>query len=376
MMGMMTCDADTFLVYWLLPNRPDKHATRALEEATTQQSTEFAVQRAAELTVYLNQLAQHPICRTSETLRFFLSLQDDLGNAWPECSNNAFTRLASAGVGAAVKASEQASSTLRNPNDEGPDSTEDSAEVLALYAAESVRMGAVLQAVPKLEGAVTLLREHSEQTGAVGMEVGRLAKEQTDPTPEVELLASGLLRAGRRSKRLALELSAALHTYSHQYKLCRYERLAFGDRRAAMARRQKERSRMASAPYYPQSYGGGMDAAAECEEIGRRLQSEVHRVAWQRQTEWKSSVKVIASAMKEATTERVAIWQGVLDSFEQTFPEYKGVVMMEPPRKSHVQYPQQYRQPPVPQHVMQNPSMPQSPPHMQRQPVPPQQSMT
>jgi hypothetical protein len=312
---------------------PDKHAARAIEEASAQQSTEFAVQRAAELSVYLNQLAQHAYVRQASVLRFFLSLQDDLGAAWPEVSSNALTRLASVSVGAAVKASEHAA----NLSTEAPDAAEDSAELLALYAAESVRMGAVLQAVPKLEGAVTLLREHAEQTGAVGMEVGRLG------TGELELLANGLLRAGRRSKRLALELSAALNTFVHHYKLCRYERMAFSDRRAAIARRQKERSRAdhrATALYHPnQSYGqqnmGRMerdavvsdtvatDAGYECEEIGRRLQTEVHRIAVQRKTEWKQALKVMASAMKEATSERVAIWQGVLESFDQTFPGYQ-----------------------------------------------------
>lgn len=323
--------------------------------------------------MYLNQLAQHPIANQSPTLRFFLSLQDDLGAAWPEVSSNALTRLASVSVGAAVKTAEHASH-LRASDESGPDAAEDSAEVLALYAAESVRMGAVLQAVPKLEGAVTLLREHSEQTGAVGMEVGRLAKENAqEPAPDMELLASGLLRAGRRSKRLALELSAALNAFSHQYKLCRYERMAFGDRRAAMARRVKERGRadQRAASLYKQQHHYGYnpqmgryerdavmsdtvasDAVVECEEIGRRLQSEVQRIAWQRQTEWKSSVKVIASAMKEATSERVAIWQGVLESFEQTFPEYKRPEVPPPQQQQHPQ--------PLPQSV-----------HV---PVPPQQA--
>ena len=315
----------------------------------------------------------HPICNKSPTLRFFLSLQDDLGAAWPEVSSNALTRLASASVGAAVKTAEHASH-LRN--DEGPDTTEDSAEVLALYAAESARMGAVLQAVPKMEGAVTLLREHAEQTGAVGMEVGRLAKEQaSDPSPEVELLASGLLRAGRRSKRLSLELSAALNTFSHQHKLCRYERLAFGDRRAAVARRQKERGNpqhMYQQQQYQQQYGQcnqqmdpmSNDAFAECEEIGRRLQSEVQRITWQRQTEWKSSVKVIASAMKEAATERVAIWQGVLDSFHQTFPEYR---QAEPQQNM-----QQSQQIPQQQQNMQSQPIPQQQPQQHQQQIPPQ----
>ena len=355
--------------FHLLKHRPDKHATRAIEEASAHQSTDFAVQRAAELQVYLNQLVQHPIVCKSPVLRLFLSLQDDLGTAWPEVSSNALTRLANAGVGAAVKASEATSSTKMPWQKDGivggggggmpDDSGEDNAELLALYSAESVRMGAVLQAVPKLEGAITLLREHSEQTGAVGMEVGRLAKEVEATDRELgqpmEIVANGMLRTGRRSKRLALELSAALHTFSQQYKLCRYERMAFSDRKAALARRVKERGRadqraghlwQQQQAYGAQQYNyqqGGVpypqqdlermqreaalsdtyatDAVQECEEIGQRLKSEVNRIAWQRKTEWNQSVKIIASAMKEASTERVAIWESVRESFFQTFPE-------------------------------------------------------
>ena len=66
----------------ILPPRPDKHATRALEEASTQQSAEFAVQRARELKQYLNALAQHPVAGQSQVLRLFLGLQDDIDNRY------------------------------------------------------------------------------------------------------------------------------------------------------------------------------------------------------------------------------------------------------------------------------------------------------
>jgi len=108
-------------------------------------------------------------------------------------------------------------------------------------------MGAVMAAVPKLEGAVTLLREQVEQTGAVGMELSRLAKEVEVTDQEfgqpIEIVSSGMLLAGRRSKRMALELSAAMHTFSVQYKLCKYEKAVFGDRRVALVRRHKERGK-------------------------------------------------------------------------------------------------------------------------------------
>lgn len=309
---------------------PDKHATRAIEEASAHQSAEFAVQRAAELQYYLNQMIQHPYASTSIVLRLFLSLQDDLGIAWPEVSTNALTRITNASVGAAVKVSEKTTAL----NDTG--GGEDNAELLALQNAESIRMGAVLQAVPKLEGAVTLLREQAELMLAVGMEFSRVAKEVAEAQP-MEVCSSGLLRSGRRSKRMVMELSAAMQSYSHHYKLCRYERMAFSDRRAAIARRYKERHRadqrasqlMLQQQQHRMAASNAVmmddmaiDAGQECEEVGQRLKSEVHRIAQTRRGEWSASVKIVASAMKEALSERVAIWETVQENFLQAFPEY------------------------------------------------------
>lgn len=165
----------------LIRSSPEKHASRAIEEVGAHQSAEFAMQRAVELQNYLNLLIHHPIAQQSVVLRLFLVYQNDLGLEWPEVSNNALTRLANASVGAAVKVSESTAATKLPWQDHGngmmDDFGEDNAELMALQNAESIRMGAVLQAVPKLEGAVTLLREQAEQTGSVGMEVGRVAKE-------------------------------------------------------------------------------------------------------------------------------------------------------------------------------------------------------
>lgn len=285
-----------------------------------------------------------------------------MGTAWPEVSSNALTRLANVGKGAAVSLSESTSATKFPWQDTmGMDEfSEDNAELLALQSSEAVRMGAVTQAVPKMEGAVTLLREEAEQTGAVGMEISRLAKEVVDDRElgePFEIVSNGMLRAGRRSKRLALELSAAMHTFSQQYKLCRYEKQAFSDRKMAIVRRSKERGKAdqraaqlivqqrsmyqqpyAMSPHQPPYPGGeldrmerdaavsdeiAVDAVKECEEIGERLKSEVNRIAWQRRTEWHASVKVVASAMKEATSERLSIWQSVHEQYMQAFPDMK-----------------------------------------------------
>jgi hypothetical protein len=318
--------------------RPDKHATRAIEEASAQQSPEFAIQRANELQVYLQQLVQHPMASQSGTLRFFLSLQDELGTAWPEVSSNAITRLANAGVEAAVKTAEQ-----WTPETD----SEDNAELLALYSMESIRMGAVLQAVPKLEGALSLVQEHSELCGTAGMEMGRWLKPSDGSSEGMEIVAGALLRSGRRSKRLSLELSAACASYSQQYKLCRNERLAFSDRRAALQRRSKERKSMMSG--YAGAYG--YPAGQEADEIGRRLLSEVSRIAVDRRRDWSASLKIIAASFKEAAAERAAIWEATLTQFDQHYPGYVESYAQQPQyaqqQQTQQQQPlqQQYAQP-------------------------------
>jgi hypothetical protein len=322
-----------------------------LEEASAQQSVEFAKQRATELEIYLNQLVKHPIAGKSSVLRLFLALQDDLGTAWPEVSSNAFTRLAAASTGAAVKVAENTSGSKGLPWDSGSnDATmEDNAEILALASSEGLRMGAVTQAVPKLEGAVTLIKEHGEIAGAAGMELSRLCKEVEASDRELslpfEMLSNGLLRFGRRTKRLSIEMSAALQPFVLQFKMCRNEKMAFADRRQALARRHKERGKadvraqqLMIHQRSLQAHGQlghldrmerdaslydevAVDAVRECEQIGETLKREVNRVAFERRMEWSKSIKVICSAMKEACTERAAIWESTKESFLQTFPD-------------------------------------------------------
>lgn len=316
--------------------RPDKHATRAIEEASTLQSAEFAIQRAQELSQYLNELAQHPQCSSSTTLRLFLALQDDMGTAWPEVSSNTFTRLSALGGGAA-------SSVLPNLPANKQHELEDNAELLALHSSEELRMGAVTQAVPKLEGCITLIREHADASGAVGMELSKLCQQVEMSESEIPLstLSGGLLRACRREKRLAVELSAAMQTYIHQYKVCRYEKMAFSDRRQALARCHKERvkadERAQKLLFGVPTHGGddrlareavvsdelAVHAVRDAHEIGQTLKSEVNRVAFERRTEWSKSMKVVASAMKEASAERAAIWESTRESFLQAFPDSK-----------------------------------------------------
>eukprot|EP01083_Nonionella_stella_P120674 361799_1 len=108
---------------------------------------------------------------------------------------------------------------------------EDNSELLALASSEGLRIGSVLQAVPKIEGAVAVVGELGERMSVEGLEVQKLvnnvlAHEREYSVP-FEILSSGLLRNGRRTSRLAIELGAAAQVFTLQCKLCRYERMAF-----------------------------------------------------------------------------------------------------------------------------------------------------
>jgi hypothetical protein len=321
----------------IITPRPEKHATRALEEASTQQSAEFAVQRSKELEHYLNQLARHPVVGQSQVFRLFLGLQDDIGTAWPEVSTNALTRLQAVGAGVTMRVAESTNLTAASaPTHEW----EEDAELLGLCSSENLRLGAVSQAVPKLEGTVIVLREQGDAAGILGMELSKASKTLDLEYKFYDILSSGLLRHGRRTKRLALEMSAAMESFLQQYKIVRYEKMAMQDRRHAIQRKAKERGRAdARAVHLSQQQrhlqvNGQMhnlnqleqsaismdtqalDAVSEADAIGARLKLEINRVAIDRRIAWNSSIKTIASSMMEACSERLAIWESTLEAFE------------------------------------------------------------
>jgi hypothetical protein len=351
----------------ILPPRPDKHATRALEEASTQQSAAFALQRSTELEEYLNALAHHPVAGHSQLLRLFLGLQDDLGTAWAECSTNALTRLGAVGMEMTKTVAESSThlTTAAKYNGQAPaHEWEDNAALLALSSSEQVRMGAVSQAVPKLEGTVLLLKEQGDAAGAVGMELSKVSKYSsgngsgngngnggsTNGTKELmgdeflqgcTVLSNGLLRHGRRTKRLALELGAAMEPFLEQYKLVRYEKMALHDRRQALQRQANQRRGADTRAMYLSQHQRQLQATgqfdqltqlertavtsdesalasvSDADQIGARLTSEIHRVAIERRVQWNASMKTIASSMKEACTERLAIWESTLEALTQ-----------------------------------------------------------
>merc|ERR1712023_378456 len=208
-----------------------------------------------------------------------------------------------------------------------------------LCSSENLRMGAVSTAVPKIEGTATTYREQGDAAGAVGMELSKVSK-VSDDLKICDVLSNGLLRHGRRTKRLALELSAAMEPFMEQYKLVRYERMAMQDRKQALQRKAKERGRADSRAMYLAQQQRQLQATGqfgqlsqleqsavlsdqlalgtvdEAEEIGAILKAEINRVAVQRRTQWNASIKTIASSMKEASSELHAIWQSTLEAFE------------------------------------------------------------
>jgi len=331
----------------ILPPRPDKHPARAIEEASASQSAEFAQHRAQELSYYLNALVRHPCAGTAPELKLFLTLQDHIGTAWPEVSSSAFTRLTAVGAAAVEKMSESVDGVLQELGTaQQVAAGEDSADILALAAYEGRRIGAVSSSVPKIENAVGLMRERGDRLGATGLEMSKLSKDvawcDRELAMPMDVLSSALLRCGRRTKRLGLELGAAISPFVIQYRMCRYEQMAFADRRTVLKRRTEARSKAdgrAAKLMMNQSsmaYPGTLDrmeteaamydemateVAKEADEVALRLQNEVGRIGVLRVKQWDSSMKVIASGFKEACAENAAIWEGALEAFKREFPD-------------------------------------------------------
>ena len=76
----------------VLPPPPSRHQSRVLTDLSVAQSSEFARARSATIGTYLQSLASHPALCSSPSLRTFLTLSDDVGNAWPEVSASVITR--------------------------------------------------------------------------------------------------------------------------------------------------------------------------------------------------------------------------------------------------------------------------------------------
>ena len=288
-------------------------------------------------------MRQHPLAGKSPSLQLFLTHPDHIGAAWPEVSSSIFTRLTEVGASTAVKITEGTSAVMSELNNESQIlAGEDNSELMALASSEGLRIGSVLQSVPRIEGAVAIMGELGERMSVSGLEMQKLANNVLTHEREFcgpfECLASGLLRSGRRTTRLAIELGAAAQVFTLQHKLCRYERMAFADRRSALVRRRdarlnadKKAQKLLVHQHSMQSMGhGGMmdgvgreaqmsndvanDAFNDAEQIGQILKCEVGRIADMRKKDWSMSLKVIAANMREAHAERAAIWENCKNS--------------------------------------------------------------
>merc|ERR1712232_1062683 len=205
----------------ILPPRPDKHEGRVIEEGLQQQSPAFATARSIELQTYLNNLNNHPYAGRAEPLRVFLTLQDHLGNAWPEVSNNALTRLAHGSTSAAVKVAESTNNAL-TLNQYIAETGEDNGDLLALSTTEQLRLTALVQSVMKIEGFIHQIREYADRSKFAGLETSRLCNGLQERHPDLyiplSLLALGLMKCGKRSNHMSLQLSAAFGPFVMEYR--------------------------------------------------------------------------------------------------------------------------------------------------------------
>lgn len=321
----------------ILPPSPDKHKLRMVEEGTAAQSLEFARGRCDEMQVYLGQLISHPILTNAEPLNTFLTLQDDIGTIWPEVSSSAVTRL-KASVDVDVKQKIKVFNV--------GDVTDDSPQLSDLAVEEGERMNTILQAVPKLENATILLKEQSEYCGNVGVEMTKLVKDFDGEMDSLRVLSNTLLRSARRSKRAALELSAAVAPLSMQFRMVHYEKKAFQDRQESLkVRIAAGRTVEAKQIKYDTAKQDRTTALEKLKQIDMeittakainvqrkeeanivagRLLSEVEKIRAERRSCYIAACKIMASSFAESCRERRAIWEQGLETFKREIEKEEG----------------------------------------------------
>jgi len=244
--------------------------------------------------------------------------------------------------------------------------TEDNADILALATSEGHRIALIHQAMPKITTSLISIQEYADLSNATGMETNALIQAlnsisdtSTDFLPYFNILSQAFLRNGRRTNRFSTELYAALDPFVFEYRQTFNETLAFQDRRTALVKRSTARSNAdnikyrymqtqqqqqqhqsnttayglhqstqhqsmgyhTAEEYYKQLDQLGMEAAMSDQQatsqneqvqlIGDVLQKEVHRITHTRRKEFRDSLKVICSSMKEVFNERVAVWENV-----------------------------------------------------------------
>jgi hypothetical protein len=63
------------------------------------------------------------------------------------------------------------------------------------------------------------------------------------------------------------------------------------------------------------SSGLAADAVREADEIATILQGEVARISVQRSVDWRMSLRVMATSLREAHAERAAVWESCREAF-------------------------------------------------------------
>jgi hypothetical protein len=64
-----------------------------------------------------------------------------------------------------------------------------------------------------------------------------------------------------------------------------------------------------------------VEALGECDVVGETLQTEVARTALLRRAAWSKAIQILASSMKEACSERAAIWDSAHQTFSSQFSD-------------------------------------------------------
>jgi len=146
----------------------------------------------------------------------------------------------------------------------------------------------------------------------------------------LRVLSNTLLRSGRRTKRSALELSAAVMPLIRHHRLCHYTKQALCDRRDSLKTKitairtvEAKTIKVNTA----RSQGGDAETVAKAEmeldvcrqvlkqrqadarDVGETLTAEVERIGKERRVEYVNALKVCASSFAQSASENLAIWE-------------------------------------------------------------------
>ena len=325
--------------------RPDKK-TSGDDSSLLPQTPQFAKLRATQLEKYLTSLTKHPYASIAQPLQLFLTVQH-LGSIWPDVSDSTMTRLSAIGTKAVASIGEKTSMVVSAKDMYyEPDNLEDDAEMLALTNSEELRLKAFEKNVPNISHLIkTLLLEHASLKLGLGMEASKccnnLKSLDSDLTAPLNLLSSSILRDGRSSKRLSLQLTATLNRFWIEYKVVENTRSAIADRKNSLqklyrakgradycaAKLLREQTALLSSGKMAQLKKLEDDAKRsddfvslcdeEAQEIGKILKGEVARLSKIRRCELLSGLEKLAVEWRNCCTERHKVWESAKKIMEK-----------------------------------------------------------